>query len=94
MSPTEAKVEKHLCERVEETGGEVRKIKFLDRNGAPDRACMWPDHPIVWVEVKRPGGPTHGRQEREHDALRAMGQQVELLQSFEEVDEFIERHCR
>jgi len=50
--------------RVKELGGEVRKIQWVGRIGAPDRVVMLPaspgvldlDYPgnTVWVELKNP----------------------------------------
>lgn len=63
----ERDVEAYLVKRVEELGGEVRKVKWIGRRGAPDRLVMLPfawrpyaniGHPppqTVWVELKRPG---------------------------------------
>lgn len=36
----ESDIEKHLVNRVVELGGEVRKVKWLGRRGAPDRLVM------------------------------------------------------
>lgn len=38
----ESAIEKHLVKRVEELGGEVRKVKWIGRRGAPDRLVMLP----------------------------------------------------
>ena len=38
----EAKIEKYLCDRVKMLGGEVRKVKWIGRRGAPDRLVMLP----------------------------------------------------
>lgn len=65
----ESGVEDYLVERVEALGGEVRKVKWIGRKGAPDRLVMLPpvywnrdlqvhisrDNPTIWVELKRPG---------------------------------------
>ena len=39
----EAKIEKYLCDRVKMLGGEVRKVKWIGRRGAPDRLVMLPE---------------------------------------------------
>jgi hypothetical protein len=63
----ESDVEKYLVARVKALGGEVRKVKWIGRLGAPDRLVMLPetrngadDNPdmgrTIWVELKRPGG--------------------------------------
>jgi len=63
----EATIEKYLVRRVKELGGEVRKVQWVGRQGAPDRlvmgvACycrLWPGDDRgyvthVWVELKNP----------------------------------------
>lgn len=38
----EAHIERHLVRRVKELGGEVRKVAWVGRQGAPDRLVMLP----------------------------------------------------
>ena len=38
----ESDIEDHLVKRVRELGGEVRKVKWIGRVGAPDRLVMLP----------------------------------------------------
>lgn len=38
----ESEIEKYLVERVKALGGEVRKVKWIGRRGAPDRLVMLP----------------------------------------------------
>lgn len=38
----ESTIENHLVERVKALGGEVRKVKWVGRRGAPDRLVMLP----------------------------------------------------
>lgn len=38
----ESDIERRLVERVKELGGEVRKVKWIGRRGAPDRLVMLP----------------------------------------------------
>ena len=49
MTP-EGKIEKYFIKRVKETGGEQRKLKWIGRNGAPDRLAWWP--PKLSVECR------------------------------------------
>jgi hypothetical protein len=63
----ESEVEKYLVARAKALGGEVRKVKWLGRVGAPDRLVMLPPRQAdahegrpgagrtIWVELKRPG---------------------------------------
>lgn len=64
----EADIEKYLVGKVKSLGGEVRKVKWIGRNGAPDRLVMLPGVPsevtpmsqwasrTIWIELKAPGG--------------------------------------
>ena len=107
----ERDIEAELVKRVKALGGEVRKVKWIGRRGAPDRFVMLPPHqqtvaPFVvsvrwipcsfWVELKRPGGAAtfpanaHERkQNREHKRMRKMGQRVEVVDSFERIEDVL-----
>ena len=66
----EADIERHLVKLVKELGGEVRKVQWIGRRGAPDRVVMLPYaiacklryhqavesniEPTIWVELKNP----------------------------------------
>ena len=89
----ESDIEEYLVERVRKLGGELRKVKWIGRNGAPDRLVMLPDR-TVWVELKAPGlaalfphTPHERQQHREHVRMRAMNQRVEVVDSYQGVDE-------
>lgn len=43
----------------------------------------------IWVELKAPGEKATAAQQREHQRMRAMGQCVEVVDSFERVDEVL-----
>ena len=100
----ERDIEKYLVERVKALGGEVRKVKWIGRAGAPDRVVMLPPcvgllqltpsgrfdrttpPQTIWVELKAPGKPPTEAQAREHERMRAMGQRVVVVDSFNGVD--------
>jgi hypothetical protein len=93
----ERDIEQYLVERVKALGGEVRKLKWIGRHGAPDR-CVWlprestgrtHGEPTLWVEIKAPGAKPEPHQKREHERMRAMGQRVEVVDSFERVEEIL-----
>lgn len=66
----ESDIEAHLVKRVKELGGEVRKVQWVGRAGAPDRLVMLPlfregygvskgrvvgrPGTTIWVELKNP----------------------------------------
>ena len=89
----ESTIEEYLVEKVKALGGECRKVKWLGRNGAPDRLVMMPGK-TIWVELKAgglaalvPHTPHERQQHREHERMRAMGQRVVVIDSFAGVDD-------
>lgn len=82
-------IERYLVERVRSKGGEVRKVRWIGRKGAPDRVAMLPGGRLIWVEVKAPGEQPEPHQAREHARMRRTGQCVEVVDSFARVDEVL-----
>lgn len=89
----ESDVERYLVERVKALGGEVRKVQWIGRRGAPDRFVMLPTVIGIWVELKAPGlaatfpaTPHERQQHREHERMRAMRQRVVVIDSAAGVD--------
>lgn len=90
----ESVIEKYLVKRVKALGGEVRKVQWIGRRGAPDRLVMLPDpgpgkavfNNAWWVELKAPGVKPETHQVREHKRMRDMGQRVVVIDSIEGVD--------
>lgn len=95
----ERDIEAYLVARVKAMGGEVRKVAWIGRRGAPDRLVMLPPGIVVypgpefgwtvWVELKAPGVKAEGYQLREHARMRAMGQRVEVIDSLRGVEELL-----
>jgi hypothetical protein len=90
----ESKIERYLVQRVKALGGEVRKVNWIGRRGAPDRLVMLPYRKLlapqtIWVELKATGQVAEPHQLREHKRMRAMGQRVEVVDSFQRVDEVL-----
>lgn len=89
-------IEQHLVDLVKAIGGEVRKVQWIGRKGAPDRLVMLPSFchnnvvviggRTIWVELKAPGEKVKPHQAREHERMRAMGQCVEVIDSIEGVE--------
>ena len=84
----EKDIEKHLTNRVIEVGGEIRKVRWIGRRGAPDRLVMLPNR-VVWVELKAPGKHPESHQQREHDRMRRFGCDVIVIDSIEGVEELL-----
>lgn len=87
----ESEIESYLKKRVKEIGGEVRKVQWIGRRGAPDRLVMLPGRAALYVELKAPGKTVTIAQTREHNRLRAFGQQVEIVDSLAGVDLLLEQ---
>lgn len=98
----ESIIEKHLVKRVKELGGEVRKVQWIGRKGAPDRLVMLPLRQVhtgggvhyaaamtVWVELKATDKKPEPHQLREHQRMREMGQWVVVIDSVEGVEEML-----
>lgn len=96
----ESDIETYLVDKVKAMGGEVRKVQWIGRKGAPDRLVMLPAQATnagflrrpartIWVELKAPGKLADHHQSREHNRMRAMGQRVEVADSFKRVDEVL-----
>jgi hypothetical protein len=86
----ESQIEKYLVKLVKKCGGEVRKVKWIARRGAPDR-MVW----VPWwksprfVELKAPGKKLEAHQLREHKRLRKMGIATGKLDSMAHVGAFV-----
>ncbi|BCB27025.1 hypothetical protein SKTS_19110 [Sulfurimicrobium lacus] len=84
----ESTIEDYLVKRVKEMGGEIRKVRWIGRNGAPDRLVMLPEW-SCWVELKAPGEKAKPHQIREHERIRKAGLSVAVIDSLEGVDELL-----
>lgn len=87
----ERDIEAYLVKRVKALGGEVRKVQWIGRRGAPDRLVMLPPSGAgwdctTWVELKAPGVGAEAHQLREHIRMIRMGQRVLVIDSIEAVD--------
>ena len=99
----ESTIEAHLVKRVKALGGEVRKVQWVGRGGAPDRLVMLPVYatnsfidPTIWVELKNPDtiksfpANAHERaQHREHERMRTMGQRVVVIGTIDQIEELL-----
>ena len=86
----EREVEAALVKRVKLLGGEIRKVQWIGRRGAPDRYVLFPagsHRSNVWVELKAPGKKPDPHQEREHAVLRRAGEQVLVIDFFAKIEE-------
>ena len=83
-------VESYLVKRVKQLCGEIRKLKYIGRKGAPDRLILLPGNHFL-IETKRPGKDAKDHQEREHVILRWAGFKVYVADTQEDVDKILEK---
>lgn len=86
---SEKVVERKLVEAVKANGGMCIKLLCDQLTGLPDRMCLFPNHKIVFVELKTTGRKPKRIQLFMHDKLRALGFRVEVIDSVEGVEQFI-----
>lgn len=85
----EKTIEQHLVDEVQRLGGIAYKFTSPARRNVPDRIVALPGGILAFVELKRPGEkPTKG-QAREHERLRDLGQRVYVIDTLDEVDQFL-----
>ena len=84
----EKHIEDYLAAGVKAAGGEVRKAEWIGRRHCPDRRVMHPKR-RAWVECKRPGSKPRPGQLREHERMRALGEDVVVVSTYDEVDAFL-----
>lgn len=86
---SEKLVERKLVELVKINRGMCIKLLCDQLTGLPDRMCLFPNHKIVFVELKTTGQKPKRIQLFMHDKLRALGFRVEVIDSIEGVEQFI-----
>lgn len=88
MGRAEGSIENYLRRRVKEEGGQIRKVRWLCRRGAPDDLIWWPGPRVAFVECKAPGERVDPRspQGREITRLRDDGWTVYVVDNHEGVD--------
>lgn len=102
----ESIIERYLTTCAQQAGGQVRKVQWIGRNSAPDRVvmvpartlspasidCAWcnPKGRTVWVELKATGQKPTPAQVREHERMRAAGQDVRVIDTLAGVDQLMQ----
>lgn len=86
---SEKLVERKLVELVKVNNGMCIKLLCDQLIGLPDRLCLFPGHKIIFVETKTTGQKPRRIQAYMHKKLRALGFRVEVIDSIEGVEQFI-----
>lgn len=87
---SEKVIERKLVELVKLNGGMCIKLLCDQLIGLPDRMCLFPDHKIVFVELKTTGRKPKRIQAYMHNKLRALGFRVEVIDTVESVINFVD----
>ena len=87
---SEKLVERKLVELVKINNGMCIKLLCDQLIGLPDRLCLFPNHKMAFVETKTTGQKPRRIQAYMHKKLRALGFRVEVIDSIEGVNKFVE----
>ena len=87
---SEKVVERKLVGLVKINGGMCIKLLCDQLMGLPDRLCLLPNNKMAFVETKTTGRKPRRVQAYIHKKLRALGFRVEVIDSIEGVEQFID----
>ena len=82
-------LEKHLSQRVKETGGLGLKYSNPIATGFPDRMILYPNGTVLWAEMKTRGKEPTPLQLHRLAQLRALGFHTWVCDSRETVEEIV-----
>ena len=85
----EKSVERKLVELTKLSGGLCIKLLTYQFTGLPDRMCLFPGGIIIFVELKTTGEKPRKIQLAVHRMLRNLGFRVEVIDTIEGVNNFI-----
>jgi len=86
---SEKVLESYLVAEIKKVGGWAIKLLSGLVTGLPDRLILLPGGVVAFIEVKTTGKKASVRQLWVHDKLKALGFRVELLDSKEGINNFI-----
>lgn len=94
----ERDVEAHLVSQVKALGGEVRKVRWIGRRGAPDRLVLVPGCYPFLLELKAPGKRPTIQQFREMERIAGYGLPTAWADTPTRVDaaivEMVKKECQ
>lgn len=86
---SEKVIERKLVQAIRNNGGLCIKLLCDQFTGLPDRLCLLPGCKIAFVEVKSTGKKPRPIQVYVHNKLRALGFRVEVIDTINGVEQFI-----
>lgn len=87
----ENRIERRLVERAKEAGGMAIKWTAPGTAGVPDRIVFLPGGVVIFVELKAPGRTSTALQVRIQQMLKALGADVRVIDSLEDVDALLKK---
>lgn len=90
MTPA-AKLQEYLKKRVQNSGGQYRKIRYEGRNGCPDCLIWWEWPALAFVEIKAPGDRHSTLQMRERARMDQAGVPAFVARSEADIDEIVQK---
>jgi len=84
----ERDIESALVKRVKELKGLCEKFTSPGRRSVPDRLVTLPGNVVIFVELKAPGKRPTPLQLRDHQRRRALGCDVRVIDSLDQVRVF------
>lgn len=89
LKESEKDIERCLTNLIKLNGGLCIKLLTYQFLGLPDRMCLMPHAKIAFVELKSTGIKPRKIQLHVHDMLRKLGFRVEVLDTKEQVINFV-----
>lgn len=90
---SEKVVERKLVEGVARLGGMALKLLSDQCSGLPDRMVLMPGGTITFVELKTTGEKPRKIQVIRHNAMRALGFEVLVIDSVAGVKQYLQRYA-
>lgn len=76
-----------MTSQLSKIGISTRKVKWIGRDGAPDRLIL--ANGGIWIELKAPGKKPRANQKIELEALTKAGMTAYCIDSLEQIDALI-----
>jgi len=86
----ERDIERALVAKVKSLDGMAEKFTSPNKRSVPDRIVTLAGGRVIFVECKRPGAKPTELQLRDHATRRALGCDVRVISTMEQVDAFPE----
>jgi len=85
---TENQIETYFRDQIKKIGGKAFKFVSPGNAGVPDRIVLY-NSQVIFVELKAPGKEPTPLQKVTHLTIRSKGVRVEVIDSKEQVKQFI-----